>query len=64
MRTFKSSWLFLFNLKGISLVAKNSSKTLVLSGFTIGYLFSEMVSLLKYGSDYRYLIPCSSLIGA
>ncbi|RDY25024.1 iron ABC transporter permease [Romboutsia maritimum] len=35
----------------ISIIAKNSSKTLILSGVAIGYLFSAMVSFLKYVSD-------------
>ena len=36
---------------GVALVSKNSSKTLVLSGVAIGYLFSAMVSFIKYVSD-------------
>ena len=35
----------------ISIVAKKSSKTLILAGVAIGYLFSAMVSFLKYVSD-------------
>ncbi|MGL4762016.1 MAG: FecCD family ABC transporter permease [Sarcina sp.] len=35
----------------ISLCSKNSSKSLILSGVAIGYLFSAMVSFLKYVSD-------------
>lgn len=40
---------------GVALVAKNSSKTLVLSGVAIGYLFSAMVSFIKYVSDSNEL---------
>lgn len=36
---------------GVSVIAKNSSKTLILSGVAIGYLFSAMVSFLKYVSN-------------
>lgn len=36
---------------GVALASKNSSKTLVLSGVAIGYLFSAMVSFIKYVSD-------------
>ena len=48
---FISSVLTMILVYGIAKIAKNSSKTLILSGVAVGYLFSALVSLLKYVSE-------------
>lgn len=40
--------LTMFLVQGIGKMAKESSKSLILAGVAIGYLFSALVSLLKY----------------
>ena len=52
---FISSVLTMILVYGIAKIAKNSSKTLILSGVAVGYLFSALVSLLKYVSDAKEL---------
>ena len=52
---FISSVLTMILVYGIAKIAKNSSKTLILSGVAVGYLFSALVSLIKYVSDTKEL---------
>ena len=52
---FISSVLTMILVYGIAKIAKNSFKTLILSGVAVGYLFSALVSLLKYVSDAKEL---------
>ena len=52
---FICSVLTMVLVYGIAKIAKNSSKTLILSGVAVGYLFSALVSLLKYVSDAKEL---------
>ncbi|WP_303868635.1 iron ABC transporter permease [Acetobacterium wieringae] len=47
--------LTMFLVYGVAKVASDSSSTLILAGVAIGYLFSALVSLVKYLSDVKDL---------
>ncbi|MBC3887871.1 iron chelate uptake ABC transporter family permease subunit [Acetobacterium paludosum] len=52
---FAFAVLTMMMVYGIAKVASNSSSTLILAGVAIGYLFSALVSLIKYVSDMKDL---------
>lgn len=52
---FAFAVLTMMMVYGIAKVANNSSSTLILAGVAIGYLFSALVSLIKYVSDMKDL---------
>lgn len=52
---FAFAVLTMMMVYGVAKAASNSSSTLILAGVAIGYLFSALVSLIKYLSDVKDL---------